>query len=761
MYQGLRVASRRTRIRCVGFVLVALLGCSADPLEDTRSLHDEGRFEESLEDLRQLIRSRPDDPEVRLRYGIALSRTGDPGMALWSFRKAMEHDEWRLTAALELAAASLVAGNWISAIEAADAVLEMDTDNIQALMLRGEARLNERTEPELGLADYDRVLELQPDNLVIQASRVATLLLLDRIEEAASAIEHLEAQGAEGVLDSGSLGQLCATRAVFAAEQGDLDAAEAQLETCLERFPAHRVVLLQAVSFFDARGEIERATNLVRRALDQASGADAYRAMLAERLRRAGDVAGAESVLRDALGSDNPGRERAAWTALANHFLALNAMDAAVDAFEHAIEGLEELDQNTLLAHADLLARAGRHEEALEVAKALTSPAHRLLISGRVALDNGQPGEALKQLDRALLFWPDNAGARYYAARAAEQIGDFDRAIEEYRQSVRADPAFTESGLRLAKLYAAQRAYESAWVSANHHFTAHPEDADGMRFLVELALRAWPETRLKPLLRDLRSTPHWGAAVAMGAESIAAQLGPAAGVERIEQAQFDLTDSRHAEVLRTLVALRVAAGQTRQARAEVAAARAAEPESAAFLEAHALLLERAGAPEAEVSAAYRAIVERDPRNSRAWTALGRIAEARGDITEALANYDHATVERVEAPDAARRAARLTTAAGRTSEAESRWEEFLREHPWDPSAALALARLRSQRGLSGTRTLELASRAERFGGGREARLLLSQVYAARGEQDLAAKLLRDLDRAPSAPLEMEIPRGTSP
>jgi len=104
---------------------------------------------------------------------------------------------------------------------------------------------------------------------------------------------------------------------------------------------------------------------------------------------------------------------------------------------------------------------------------------------------------------------------------------------------------------------------------------------------------------------------------------------------------------------------------------------------------------------------------------------------------------------------------LAGASGESAEAESRWEDFLREHPWDPSAALALASLRTERGVTDRRTLELASRAVRFGGGREARLQLSQVYAARGEDALATKALRALDRSPGEPPKTETPQGARP
>ena len=72
---------------------------------------------------------------------------------------------------------------------------------------------------------------------------------------------------------------------------------------------------------------------------------------------------------------------------------------------------------------------------------------------------------------------------------------------------------------------------------------------------------------------------------------------------------------------------------------------------------------------------------------------------------------------------------LLIVQGHRDAAEARLEALLREQPWDASAALALARLRLERGTADARTLELARRAVRFRGGPEAEALLERVGAA--------------------------------
>ena len=110
------------------------------------------------------------------------------------------------------------------------------------------------------------------------------------------------------------------------------------------------------------------------------------------------------------------------------------------------------------LAYADLLATAGSYEQAAKIAAELASPFDDI-VWARIRLTQRRPAEALKYFDEALRLWPNNGAARYYAGRAAERIGDFDRAIEEYRQAIRSGAAASNAGLVLARLHEAEGAY--------------------------------------------------------------------------------------------------------------------------------------------------------------------------------------------------------------------------------------------------------------------------------------------------------------
>lgn len=724
-------------------------GCS-DPLAEVRSLQAQRRFEDSLEPLRKLLATQPDAPEVHFRYGVALSNTGQPGLALWSLRKASEAEEWRVPAGLELALGALRSSNWSNAIEAAGRVLEADADNVQALVLRAEARLGEKKDPLAALADYDRALELEPANLGIKLSRTAALIMADRIDEAGAVIAALEEEGKQASLDASALGQFCASRATFAGEKGELEEAESLFEGCLERYPAHALVVEQASEFFDGRGKPERSEAIWRSALEQLPQALSLRERLATRLRNRGETADAERVLRAGLELEDPVLRSGAWAALTGHFAALDEIDRAAEAYEKAMQLAPDPPALAVLTFADLLVRSGQHERALEVAKGLANDSYRGLIEARVELDRGHPDRALARLDEVLPSWPDNAGARYYAARAAEQIGNFDRAVLEYRQSIRSGAEQTDAGLRLANLLAARGAVDDAWIAASHHARTHPMDVEGIRAQLRLNARMKRADLTTALLQTLSGTPLWSRAVAARADMLLARVGPKAAIRWIDGVSgVDLGSPRDAELLRSLAVSLAAAKQLPRARALVSAALAAHPEVAAFHEIHGLLLEAEGAPVDQALAAYARAADLDPKQARALEALGRFAEQDAQIDAALSWYDRAFAIDSNRVSPMQRAAELAAAQGRVAAAEQRWDALLRERPWDGHAAAALAQLRLGRGEKGERTLELARRAARFGGGREAETLLAELDPKPGERKPAAELRQPPARATGA------------
>jgi len=706
-------------------VLLALACGSERSLEDVRALHAAGRFEQSLEPLAALIDGGSQDPEIFYRYGVALSATQRPSQALWPLRKAMENEEWRLPAALSLASGGLRTGNLEEAIEAASIVLELEPNHLRALSIRANARARTRKnlDYERAIEDADRMLELDPANPEALIVRATALLALERTEEAEKALDDVVEAAAESSLGGQDRARFCSARAVFAEEKGELEEAEAIHRECLDQHPTISVVVRSAMDFFLDRNEPEEATAAVLAAHRADPTNRDFRVGYAVRLQASGDLEGAEQTLRAATEVDSARLAAEAWRDLAGFLAEQKRFDEAVAAYEEALALLPSPSDELLFSLGDTLVLAERYERAGEIAERLRSSSHRAMIEGRIHLGRREPEAALERFSEGLRLWPDNVIARYYAAVAAEQSGLFDRAIEEYRYSLRVDPSATDGRYRLARILAAQ-GDEAKAISALHHAVPKAPATRDMALLeVELVSRMQPlvgslPPRLRAILGDREG---WSRAVAAIARGAWHRAGPEAATRVIEGAsRLDLADPVAAEALRMLVRARLELDRTAEAREQLEQLVSSEKAVGNSL-IPALLgdIHAAAGAEAEARRAYEASLAIDARQPEALAGLASLVEAT-DPEAALVLYSRGLPDREALTDPARGRLALARAAllarlGRIDEAITALDERLLAEPLDPDMARQLAEtLRKRRGDGDlARAERLIERADRF------------------------------------------------
>jgi tetratricopeptide (TPR) repeat protein len=716
----------------ISFALLLLpVGCGpSDPLEKVRVLQDEKNdFKDTLEPLRKLIEARPDDPEVHYRYARALIATGDAGLALWPLEKAIESPDWLEKAGLTLATTRITQGAYDEAIAVCNRILEKMPDQVQALWLRATAYMLSRRGYEQALADSERVLELDPDKDEAESVRVISLLALQRVDEAAAALEGLEARYRDDKLDLHGSPILCMARATFASEKGDKELAEKRHEECIEWFPTEAVVLNGVVDFFDGLGRPERSEAILKHALDLAPQASAYRIVLAGRFAATDRKDEAEKLLRQGIEAASAADAADAWAVLASFHVDHGDLDEAIAAYAKARELDTTGDPQILLGSADALVMAKRFDEAEKVIDQIKVPAYRSVLHGRLELERGNPAEALKLFDEGMRLWPNSAVARYYAAIACERLGNFARAIEEYRYAMRIDVTETDAYLRLARLQAAAGQYEAALSTLEFEPGGRPDEVAAG--LLEMRIRARLRQEPPDWLHDMLARPeHWGAAVAAMGEGVRERSGPDAALQAMKAAKpLDLTDPIQVDALAAIIEDLAATRKAKEGLALVDAGLRKHPDAAPLLAVRGRALALSGAPVASVRAAFEQALAIDAKNGRALTGLARLEADAGNEDAALALYDRAIAEDANDRTAAREGASALVALGRSGEAEDRLAALLLEHPYDAAALRALAELRLARGEKDDRTVELARRAVVFGGGAEAEKLLERIAPA--------------------------------
>ncbi|TFG95190.1 MAG: tetratricopeptide repeat protein, partial [Myxococcales bacterium] len=624
---------------CALVAIATACGSPEDPLDKLRELQAAGRFAETVDPLRRLVDEDPARMEAQLLLGLALLRTGETGLAVWPLRRAAESPEHAVRAGILLARAQLDGRSADDAIRSIDRVLAIEPGELEALQLRVEAHLAAGS-PDKALEDIDRVFALEPENFSVLVPRVLALIATLRIDEAEAALETAREQleASSDAVDASVRARLCVARGLFAFEKGDAASADDQYAACLSEFPVDPLVVRETVAYYDRSERSEDATEILRSAAE-ASGNSSLRMALAQRMGASGDAEAQQRLLRQAA-EEQP--SPTAWFALADYYVRRDEFEPALDAFERALQTSADPPLMLRFAYADTLVQAGRLEQALALAEQPDHEALRELIRGRVLLERGDARAALAAFEAGIRLWPNNASSRFLAGQAAERIGDFERAVVEYRESVRANAAQTKAGLALAELQLAAGASADALDVARRYANSHSDDPMGYLVSIRIAHRAGhPRIAAEGLVRlaTLPGQAPW--ARAEEATLRAADEGPAAAVAALENSGLDLDDPSNAPALRVLLAQLAALGDHEGAERRSAAALASHPGAAVFHELHARALRSAGRPSALYREGFERAVELDPEHAPVLLALAELAAASAELDAAVALYDRA------------------------------------------------------------------------------------------------------------------------
>jgi len=699
---------QRTALRLLTVALLAttfLTGCS----DGDRS--NRPTSEARLEALRSALAENPDDPALNLEYGKLLLASGQPSLAVWSLEKASRDEVHEVEAREFLARAQLAVGSHGDAIDTLAAALELDPDAIELIRLAVRANLDARRH-EVALEMVDEGLSLEPDDLPLLMSRMRVLLLLDRGDETVAVIAQIRER--IGTLDNLPParkrfveGQYCATEAMFTHEHGDSQAASELFSACLEEHASHPLVVSSASDFFDEIGRPEAATEARKGALEADPSNLMFRVNLATRLNDLGDREAAEALLYEVTD-----RQPAVWPALFDFYNEGGERAKALGALEKSIETTgDAAPEEWKLLRADLLVQLGRLDEAEASIEAIHADVYESVARGRLALARGNPAKALAHLESGLRLWPDGTMARYLAAQAAEQLGDFNRAEQEYREAYRSDQTHTDAGLQLADLLASRGLTSDAADLAAAYTVANPDEPRGYEETIGYALTAQRPKMARSALAAYRNRPALrGRAAAFSARYIFDTNGAEDALELISATPLDLSAPENIDLLRVQSDVLFARGEYQKAIDQLARIQGnASPPRSDLADLVASILERQGRTE-EARQTYLENLQREPDRAQTLRALGRLERASGRLDLAVGYLDRAAAVDEDDWQSALAAALLVESPG---ERKKRLQKVLRRNPRSGAAASELGRLLQASGGSPETILDMERRALRF------------------------------------------------
>jgi tetratricopeptide (TPR) repeat protein len=729
-----------------GFVALAIAlmaaGCGGDVesrMQEVRALQDVGQFTESIDELREVLAISPDLPEANYRLGAALVQTGDPSRAIWALKKASESEEFSIQAGLMLASAHFTVNDLEEAVRAANRVLELSPERIAALQLRAKANLGVH-DLDAALADTERLIELAPDDYTNRAIHATVLFDMGRGEEAEAAHELLKEMG-EANSDPSLRPRACIAMAIFEKDfKKNLVEAERLFLECVDKYPTDAFLINHVMGFLDGIDEPEKATSLVRKAMESAPENLSLRSTLANRLSSEGDEEGAEKVLVEAAETFD---SAAAWNLVAAFHRRTNQPEKALAAVEKVIELTGGGGNELRFTQADILVDLERYDEAEAIVKTVDEPIYATLIRGRIQLAQGDPAAALQSFDKGIRHWPNNPGARYLAGVAAHELGDFERAVSELREAMRADKTQSEAAQLLARIYYDRGEYQEAVKFSGASVRRNKDDQDPANYV--LATRAFTKMgeydKARGAAASLGAIPgQQASAVAELAHVARAEGGPQAAVDTITASKLDLADSANSDVARVLIDNLLTLGKPGKALALVDAAIERNPDTAEFHGMRGTVLTRMRRFD-DGMAAFEKARTLDAENAEALAGIATIAGNAGDIPKAIEFFDLAAEYAEESTGSyAYSAAQLTLKSGDRAGAMKRYREIIRMHAGHAGARNDLAWLLAESGEDLDTAVALASDARRLDDSADILDTLGWVYIQRGDGALAVETL---------------------
>lgn len=745
-----RVGGRFGRV--IAPLLLAVIGVACDsqnrdPLDEIRKLQSEGQIEQSIVLLQDLVEGGDRRGEVLYRYGRGLSGLGDAGRAVWPLDAAISDPKWAFRAAMELAFNANQTENYEFALKTLARLREMQSaeerdKDVGPRLLEAYAHIGTRRNYGKALETLEEALTIDPDNEEGLRLKGVALLGLHRTDEAYALIRSAGAEPEEvDAADSSSsrdLAYWCSIESSFQRESGDIAKAEEVLEECLERYPTSIALLDEAINVYAVQGKAEEALAVLKTAYDAAPDNREFRMPYVAQLGAMHRTKEAEEVFRADLErqrkKEHPDSAELGTTLvdLAVLLVGQERFDAALDAYAEATSILgSSAAPDLLFSQAETMIRVGRYDDALKIAEETPVEVYGPMIRGRVAFERGDFAKALEELSQAAVLWPNSGPLRYYLARTAEGLGEFDRAIEEYRQALRSDKDLDAARVRLAKLHLAEgRAIQAKAIAMSAPTFGQPQMSVDLK-LVEIEIQARTGNTVE--LGDIPSDPKRSDETVseLAARSVSRGLRARVGAEKSAELLVELQESfagRFASILfRERIESLLADGRVEDA---VALCRAAVARQKSDVYARISLARALGQKSSsldEAKALLSEAVSERPKDAETMAWLGEIEGKLGQTTRAVEHFEAALSIEPENADAMIGLTRALVTLARRPEAVSRLERFLsRDNPTEGRVALELAKLLGEEDAAKSRRIALGRRAIRFGAGQPATDFLRSI-----------------------------------
>ncbi len=577
------------------------------------------------------------DPNVRkqkyFESGQRYFEKGQYREAAIQFKNAVQIDSTYANAHYQLALSLLKLQQWNPAFQELGRTIELQPNNYQArieltnLLIAGRDFKQAQEQADLLMKD-------QPNNPKVHMA-IANLLVgqenyLAAIQEMQKAIA-LNPGEWEPYLDL----------ALVQTQANQLDAAEVNFKKAVEVNPQAVQAQLALGGYYQSRNRFPEAEQQFRHAMDLDPRNPDPPAAIARLYMAQGKKAEAEAFLKQVKTKfpDNS----TGYRMLGDFYFAAGDLDKATAEYglvyhDHPKDLQVEKNYIQLLILKNRLDEASKLDDALLAANANDNDA--LIYRGQIQLRNGHPSDAAQTLQNVLKNDPDNAVARYHLGLALDQMGNSERALEEWRAAVRLRPDLIE----------AQRALATAAI--------HKPDMLALEEAATAIIKLQPASPDGYAMRALSKINRKQFAAAEQDVAKAIEVAPQSAVGYIQLGNLKLVQRQYGEAskayqdaldrdpnsndaLSGLMNTDLAQNQADKAIAAANAQNARAPNNSGFYNLLGTALYNSKKDYDGAEAAFTKSAQLDKNNSDSLLKLGQAQVAKGSIDQAILTYQHA------------------------------------------------------------------------------------------------------------------------
>jgi len=702
-----------SRLHVVSFVLAAFMwSCSADPevakREYLKSGNDyvaQGKTAEAIIQYRNAIQQDARFGEARFKLAEALWATGDRNGAYREYVRAADLLPRDDAAQVRAGQMNLAAGQFEEARSRANKAVEINSKNVQAYILLGNALAGVK-DYDAAAAEVQRAIELDPNRSLSFAALGGVRLL-----------------------------------------QGDRSNAEDSFKRAVAADPKLPQARVALANFYWLSGRVDDAEQTLKDGIALSPREPALNRALAYLYVSTGRQAQAEQPLK-VVAEDT--KETSARLALASYYA-----DARKTA--DAIRILDELSAEPATAtlgktrKSALLFAEGKKAEAYalidEALRKEGADTATLMTKAEFLTVDKKLDDALKIAETAISGNPGSLLAHYGKARIQVARGARDDAIAEYNEVLKLRPRLPIAQAALANLYLAAGRPDDALREAQAALAVNPSNGDAMLVQVRVLLGKRNVTAAKPPLTRL-ATAYPKSPV------VQAQLGVLHALEndrpgaRKSFEQALAMDPANEEALMGLVGMDLSEQNARAARTRIESAVAKRPDNVGVLlvaaRAYATMMDK---PLAEKT--LKRAIDVSPSTYEAYDLLGRLYASEGRAADAINEFNKLVERQPNSVAAHTMIGVLLEIENKRDEARKRYEQVLALDSRSPVAANNLAWIYAETGGNLDLALQLAQTAkEQLPDTPEVDDTIGWIYYKKGIQTLAIASFRaSVDKDP--------------